>query len=58
MAELFELSLDELRNEYLTDQLGKHLYDMNCTKQLLKVAEEKAEYRRTINRKLQPEKAL
>ncbi|KGL59034.1 hypothetical protein PHEL85_3308 [Polaribacter sp. Hel1_85] len=43
----------ELQNEYVTDQIGKHIYETNCTKQLLEVAEEKAEYRRTLNKSLQ-----
>lgn len=58
LAKIFELNLKELREEYVTDQLGKKIYEMNCTKQLLKVAEEKAEYRRTLNKNLQKEKAI
>lgn len=54
LSEIFSLNLKELRNEYLTDQIGKKIYETNCTKQLLEVAEEKAEYRRTLNK----EKAL
>lgn len=53
LAKIFKLNLIELRNEYVTDQIGKHIYETNCTKQLLQVAEEKAEYRRTINKSLQ-----
>lgn len=48
LAEIFKLNLTELRNEYVTDQIGKQIYETNCTKQLLQVAEEKAEYRRTL----------
>ena len=58
LAKIFELNLKELREEYVTDQLGKKIYEMNCTKQLLKVAEEKAEYRRALNKNLQKEKAI
>jgi len=54
LSRIFGLNLKELRNEYLTDQIGKKIYETNCTKQLLEVAEEKAEYRRTLNK----EKAL
>ncbi|PCI92824.1 MAG: hypothetical protein COB15_17255 [Flavobacteriales bacterium] len=54
LSEIFDLNLKELRNEYVTDQIGKKIYETNCTKQLLEVAEEKAEYRRTLNK----EKAL
>lgn len=53
LAKIFKLNLTELRNEYVTDQIGKHIYETNCTKQLLQVAEEKAEYRRTLNKSLQ-----
>ena len=54
LSKIFGLNLKELRNEYVTDQIGKQIYETNCTKQLLEVAEEKAEYRRTLNK----EKAL
>lgn len=54
LSDIFSLNLEELRNEYVTDQIGKQIYETNCTKQLLEVAEEKAEYRRTLNK----EKAL
>tara|TARA_B110000977_G_C10965857_1_gene450365 strand:+ start:124 stop:444 length:321 start_codon:yes stop_codon:yes gene_type:complete len=53
LAEIFKINLAELQNEYVTDQIGKHIYETNCTKQLLEVAEEKAEYRRTLNKSLQ-----
>jgi transcriptional regulator with XRE-family HTH domain len=51
LAKIFKLNLTELRNEYISDQIGKHIYETNCTKQLLQVAEEKAEYRRTLKEK-------
>lgn len=50
LARIFKLNLKDLRNEYVTDQIGKHIYETNCTKKLLRVAEEKAEYRRTLNK--------
>lgn len=53
LAKIFKLNLTELRNEYVTDQIGKQIYETNCTKQLLQVAEQKAEYRRTLNKTLQ-----
>jgi HTH-type transcriptional regulator, competence development regulator len=52
LAKIFKLNLTELRNEYITDQIGKQIYETNCTKQLLQVAEEKAEYRRTLKEKV------
>jgi transcriptional regulator with XRE-family HTH domain len=53
LAKIFKLNLSELGDEYVTDQIGKHIYETNCTKRLLQVAEEKAEYRRTLNNTLQ-----
>ncbi|QFZ53672.1 helix-turn-helix transcriptional regulator [Oceanihabitans sp. IOP_32] len=53
LAKIFKLNLTDLRNEYITDKIGKHIYETNCTKQLLQVAEQKAEYRRTLNKTLQ-----
>ena len=50
LAKIFGLKLKELRNEYVTDQIAKQIYETNCTKQLLQVAEEKAEYRRALNK--------
>ena len=58
LAKIFGLNLKELSEEYLTDQLGKKIYESNCTSQLLKVAEEKAEYRRTLNKNLQTDKTI
>lgn len=52
LAKIFKLNLTELRNEFITDQIGKQIYETNCTKQLLQVAEEKAEYRRTLKEKV------
>lgn len=51
LAKIFGLKITDLQNEYITDQLGKQIYELNCSKQLLKVAEEKAEYRRTLKEK-------
>lgn len=58
LAKVFGLSLTELRNEYVSDQLAKKIYETNCSKHLLKVAEEKAEYRRILNEKLEKRKAV
>lgn len=51
LSRIFDIRLSELENEYISDQLGKHIYELNCSKQLLKVAEAKAEYRRTLKEK-------
>ena len=58
LGRIFGINIIELRNEFVSDQLAKQIYETNCSKQLLKVAEEKAEYRRIINKKLQKEKAI
>lgn len=51
LAKIFNLELSELHDEYIADKLGKQIYELNCTKQLLKVAEEKAAYRKTLKEK-------
>lgn len=51
LAEIFDLNLAELESEYISDQLGKQIYEYNCSKQLLKIAEAKAEYRRNLKEK-------
>ena len=58
LAKIFSLNLKELRNEYITDQIAKKIYETNCSKQLLKLAEEKAEYRRNLNKKSEKEKTI
>ncbi|MCO5248951.1 MAG: helix-turn-helix domain-containing protein [Chitinophagales bacterium] len=50
-AKIFNLDIEKVRDEYITDQIGKQIYETNCTPQLLRVAEEKAEYRRTLRNK-------
>lgn len=57
LAKIFGINKHELYNEYITDQLGKKIYETNCSKQLLKVAEAKAEYRKLLN-KNKAQKAL
>jgi hypothetical protein len=49
IADIFNLDFEELRSEYITDQIGKKIYETNCSHELLIVAEEKAEYRRLKN---------
>ncbi|WP_271783675.1 helix-turn-helix domain-containing protein [Aquimarina algiphila] len=50
LAMVFELNPKELYNEYISDRLAKQIYEMNCSTEILKVAEEKAEYRRTLKK--------
>ncbi len=58
LSKIFGLNLNKLKDEFISDQLGKKIYETNCTAKLLKVAEEKAEYRRTLNKNLKTEKAI
>lgn len=51
LAEIFDLNLKELREEYITDQIGKKIYESDCSSKLLKVAQKKAEYRRILSGK-------
>jgi len=53
LAKTFGISLKELKNEYVTDQIGKYIYETNCTKKLLEIAAEKAAYRRKMNHSIQ-----
>ena len=50
LAEAFNLTDKEVEEEYVSDCLAKQIYEMDCSAELLKVAEEKAEYRRTLKR--------
>ncbi|WP_438710577.1 helix-turn-helix domain-containing protein [Aquimarina muelleri] len=50
LAEVFDLSAKEVEEEYVSDLLAKQIYEMDCSTELLKVAEEKAEYRRTLKK--------
>ena len=35
LAKIFKLNLSELGDEYVTDQIGKHIYETNCTKTVI-----------------------
>ena len=48
LAKVFELNVKELKKEFVSDQIAKQIYECNCTKEMLVVAEEKAEYRRQL----------
>ncbi|MDD3772398.1 MAG: helix-turn-helix transcriptional regulator [Weeksellaceae bacterium] len=52
LAEVFNLDFEMVRNEFITDRIGKQIYELDCSPQLLKVAEEKAEYRRTLKNEI------
>ncbi len=58
LARTFKLSLQELRKEFVSDQIAKQIYECNCTKEMLLVAEEKAKYRRQINNQYKNQKKI
>ena len=51
LANTFSLNLEKLETEFICDQLAKQIYECNCSKDMLIVAEEKAAYRRLANNK-------
>mgnify|MGYP006190512411 CR=1 FL=1 len=57
LAKIFNVSVKELKDEFISDLIAKQIYENNCNKELLTVAEEKAEYRRQISKR-KKEKAL
>ena len=58
LAKVFRLNIKELQREFVSDQIAKKIYECNCTKEMLVVAEEKAKYRRQLNNQYKKEKVL
>ena len=58
LAKVFKLNIKELRKEFISDQIAKQIYECDCTKEMLVVAEEKAEYRRQLNNQYKKAKAI
>ena len=58
LARVFKLNIKELRKEFISDQIAKQIYECDCTKEMLVVAEEKAEYRRRLNNQHKKAKAV
>lgn len=56
IADIFKINIEDLRREYITDQIGKKIYETNCSHELLILAEENAEYRRLKNQNTKKEK--
>ena len=44
LAEVFNLNMDDLRNEYYSAFIAKKIYDNNCSEGVLELAEEKVKY--------------
>lgn len=49
LADVFNLDLEILKTEFLSDLFAKKLYDSNCSTQALSVAEEKVNYLKQNN---------
>ena len=58
LAKVFKLNIKELKKEFVSDQIAKQIYECDCTKEMLVVAEEKAEYRRQLNNQYKKVKAI
>jgi len=58
LAKVFKLNIKELKKEFVSDQIAKQIYECDCTKEMLVVAEEKAEYRRQLNNQYKKAKAI
>ena len=44
IAEIFKLDLNELKDEFISEQIAYSIYENNCSKKVLTLAEEKVEY--------------
>ena len=49
LANAFQLDIEKLKTEYFGDQFGKKMYQYNCSRETLIVAEEKMNYLKNIN---------
>lgn len=49
LAKIFNLDLNKLRSEFFSDLIAKKLYENNCDKETLALAEQKVEYLKSKN---------
>ncbi len=49
LAEIFDLEINSLKNEFFSDKIAKNLYENNVSEETLKLAEKKVEYYRQKN---------
>lgn len=49
LASIFELNIENVKNEYFGDQFAKKMYQHNCSAKTLSVAEEKIKYMKNKN---------
>ena len=51
LAGIFNLDLEQLRTEYFSDLIAKKIYENNCNRETLILAEQKVEYLKSIKLK-------
>ncbi len=51
ISEIFKLNLDELKDEFISEQIAYKIYENNCTNNVLSLAEEKVKYIKQKNAK-------
>ncbi len=51
IAKKFNLNLDVLKNEFISEQIAYKVYESNCTNEVLQLAEEKIKYIKQRNAK-------
>ena len=49
LAKTFALDLTQLKAEYISEQIAKKLYDLDCSEKALLLAEEKVKYLKAKN---------
>lgn len=51
IAEKFNLDLENLKNEFISELIANKIYESNCTNEVLQLAEEKVKYIKQRNAK-------
>lgn len=51
IAEKFNLDLENLKNEYISELIANKIYESNCTNEVLQLAEKKVNYIKQRNAK-------
>lgn len=51
IAEKFNLDLENLKNEFISELIANKIYESNCTNEVLQLAEEKVNYIKQRNAK-------
>ncbi len=51
LADIFDLDMDQLEKEYLSEKIAEMIYPKENSSEFLKLAEQKAEYKRLTNMK-------